>query len=220
MDNATDILATLDAWRENGADRLDPVRFRFLEALARRAAGHGGEARRLLDDKLHKLVEAYRDALATTACKAKTDDAGDAGLPCKPAAGPLAGLVSAIGGQSKALEAVNAARPSLPRRVAHPEPELADYFRGTWNKVRGDRQLRQSLERPPGNAGPLNSDHLAHRALSLMQETSPEYLRQLLTYVDTLSWLERMQAGETGPGKDTPRTSTASPRKKTRARSR
>lgn len=218
MASVRDIEATLHAWRENGADRLDPVRFRFLEALARRANGHGGEARRLLDDKLRKLVEAYRDALASTACKA--DDAGDAGLPHKPAAGPLADLVNAFGGQSKALEAVNATRPSLPRRFAHSEPELADYFRGTWNKVRGDRQLRQSLERPPGNAGPLNSDHLVHRALSLMQETSPEYLRQLLTYVDTLSWLERMQAGETGPGKDAPRTSTASPRKKTRARSR
>ena len=42
----------LDAWREQGADRLDPVRFHFIEALERRAAGHSGEARRILDDRV------------------------------------------------------------------------------------------------------------------------------------------------------------------------
>ena len=49
----------LDAWRERGADRMDPVRFRFMEALERRAAPHAGAARALLDQRLAALLDAY-----------------------------------------------------------------------------------------------------------------------------------------------------------------
>ncbi|WP_310731439.1 DUF2894 domain-containing protein, partial [Burkholderia pseudomultivorans] len=36
--DATAARAQLDAWREQHADRLDPVRFQRLDALERRAA--------------------------------------------------------------------------------------------------------------------------------------------------------------------------------------
>ncbi len=49
----------LDALRERGAHRHDPIRFRYLEALARRAEAHGGDARRLLDDRLHEALADY-----------------------------------------------------------------------------------------------------------------------------------------------------------------
>ena len=45
-----------DALRECGAQRLDPVRFRLAESLARRAGAHAGAARRVLDDKLAVLL--------------------------------------------------------------------------------------------------------------------------------------------------------------------
>ena len=51
--------AMIDAWRERGDHRFDPVRFRFIEALARRAGAHRGDARRILDDKLARLLAAY-----------------------------------------------------------------------------------------------------------------------------------------------------------------
>ncbi|MBA4282225.1 MAG: DUF2894 domain-containing protein, partial [Ralstonia sp.] len=51
--------AALDSWRASGADRLDRLRFCFIEALHRRAAGQTGEARRLLDARLGELVAAY-----------------------------------------------------------------------------------------------------------------------------------------------------------------
>ena len=42
----SEIRATLDAWRDCGADRFDPVRFRLIEAMERRAMAHDGETRR------------------------------------------------------------------------------------------------------------------------------------------------------------------------------
>jgi hypothetical protein len=45
----------------------------------------------------------------------------------------------------------------------------------------------------PKNAGPLNSHHLVHQSLTLMRELSPEYLTQFVSYVETLSWLDRAQ---------------------------
>jgi hypothetical protein len=51
--------AQLDAWRKRGAHRLDPARFRAIEALALRAGRHSGEARRLLDARLSELMAEY-----------------------------------------------------------------------------------------------------------------------------------------------------------------
>jgi hypothetical protein len=53
------IEATLAALRARGGDRRDPVRFRFIEALAQRAANRQGAARRVLEDKLTGLLAAY-----------------------------------------------------------------------------------------------------------------------------------------------------------------
>ncbi|MCI2243051.1 DUF2894 domain-containing protein [Xanthomonas sp. PPL568] len=60
---ATDRLA---AWRTQHAERLDPLRFRFLEALARRTEAQRGKARELLEQKLSALLDAYAAALAAT----------------------------------------------------------------------------------------------------------------------------------------------------------
>lgn len=51
--------ALLDAWREQRADRIDPVRFHRLDALERRAAALDGSARTLLDAQLAALVDDY-----------------------------------------------------------------------------------------------------------------------------------------------------------------
>ncbi|MFJ0616664.1 DUF2894 domain-containing protein, partial [Bordetella bronchiseptica] len=39
-DAARQAQARLDAWRERGGEQADPLRFHYLQALARRAAGH------------------------------------------------------------------------------------------------------------------------------------------------------------------------------------
>lgn len=208
--------AMVAAWRESGADRLDPVRFRFIEALARRSASHGGAARQLLDDKLATLVEAYGVALESATGKAGHAVTEDASR--KPAAGALASLAHYIATHAEPLAGGPEPRASAPPRSARHEPELIDYFRDTWARVSVERQLRQALEWVPENAGPLNSSHLVHRSLSLMHELSPGYLQHFLSYVDAMSWLEQMNTGGMPTDKEVPRA--GGPRKGVRGKAR
>ncbi|PYE22248.1 hypothetical protein C7410_111181 [Paraburkholderia silvatlantica] len=194
---APDARALLDAWRARGADRLDPLRFHFIEALERRAAAHAGEARRLIDARLAQLLDAFAGDLAREASKITHGLGGD-----KPG--------SELG---RLVDSLARAQPSQPATcVRHePDPELVEYFRQTWSRVRAEKQLRQSLDQVPRNAGPLNSSSLVHRALSLMREVSPGYLQQFLAYADALSWLEQLNAsvGVAAPVKEAPRAAAA-----------
>ncbi|MBV8259429.1 MAG: DUF2894 domain-containing protein [Paraburkholderia sp.] len=177
---ARDTCALLDAWRARGADRLDPVRFHLIEALERRAAAHAGEARRLMDARLANLLNAFADDLARATSKI-TRVLGD-----DTARSELGRLVDSLTREEPARPAGN---------VRHePDPELVEYFRKTWSRVRTEKQLRQSLDQVPRNAGRLNSSGLVHRALSLMREVSPGYLQHFLAYADALSWLEQLNA--------------------------
>lgn len=251
---------TLDAWRERGADRLDPVRFRFIDALRRRAAAHGGDARRLLDARLAALIDAYAADLRraesngdacecagapapapasstspapTPAAPSTTTTSPATSSPGEPARGPLAALLDYIGSRERPTasapdetRAAPASSTASGRVALRAEPELLDYFRETWSKLSADSQLRASLEQVPKNAGPLNSSSLVHRSLSLMRELSPEYLRQFLSYVDALSWLQQMNGDEAATGDEAARGAvggggaSASAKKNTRKRSR
>ncbi|KGS80148.1 hypothetical protein X976_4945 [Burkholderia pseudomallei MSHR7500] len=249
---------TLDAWRERGADRLDPVRFRFIDALRRRAAAHGGDARRLLDARLAALIDAYAADLRraesngdacecagapaptpasstspapTPTAPSTTTTSPAASSPAEPARGPLAALLDYIGSRERPTasapdetRAAPASSTASGRVALRAAPELLDYFRETWSKLSADSQLRASLEQVPKNAGPLNSSSLVHRSLSLMRELSPEYLRQFLSYVDALSWLQQMNGDEAATGDEAARGAVggggASAKKNTRKRSR
>jgi hypothetical protein len=206
----------LDGWRDSGADRADPVRFRFIEALARRASGYRGEAGRLLEARVAGLVADYGELLA----RASRVVPSPTPAPTSPSTPPqwpaalagLAALNERLGRHKNptavpATHATNAPAvlaASPAHRAHHAEPELADYFRDTWARVSVDRQLRQSLAGVPENAGPLNTNHLVHRSLSLMREVSPGYLEQFLSYVDALSRLEGMHDISPVPNRETP----------------
>ncbi|KVA05839.1 hypothetical protein WI41_18080 [Burkholderia latens] len=189
-DDATHVRATLDAWRAQGADRLDPVRFHRLDALEKRTAALDGDARALLDARLAMLLDAYADIVARAA------EATDAAQAVRPARSRLGELVAQIARDAQA-----------DRRGI--DPELIDYFRTTWSKVRTEQQYRQSLDQVPRNAGPLNSNSLVHRSLATMRELSPEYLQQFLSYVDALAWLEDLAGGAAQPEKEAPRAKVA-----------
>jgi hypothetical protein len=206
----------LDAWREQNADRLNPLRFHFIEALERRAAAHGGEARRILDDRLSALIEAYADDLEIAV--SKVDAADIASTPCAPARGALGGLIDHITNYAATRDDDLAASDATPQLSIFPKLEALDEFRKTWSEVRTESQVRQSLEQVPTNAGPLNSGSLVHRSLTLMRELSPGYLRQFLSYVDTLSWIEQMSDGGALAAKDGPRAVSA--RKRARGKPR
>ena len=105
----------------------------------------------------------------------------------------LATLVDQLEGNARerdqATRALGLATGDYPRLPALEE------FRRVHAQLRARQQLQASLQPPPAGAGPLNSASLAHRALELMRETSPGYLRHFVDYLDTLSWLQAAQAG-------------------------
>ncbi len=188
-----DARAMLDAWREAGADRVAPVRFQFMDALERRAAAHGGEARKLLDGKLAALIQAYESELDSARDPDSTPNRPAAATP-EP--GPLAALTAYMADPGAD------ARGTTNLRASYPELESLEYFRSVWSRVSADRQVRQSQEQVHKNAGPLNSNQLVHRALSLMREVSPGYLQQFLSYTDALMWLEQVHAALAPPPRE------------------
>ena len=181
-----DLEATLAPLRARAASRVARVRLHLIEALARRAAAQGGEARRLLGERLAGLLGGLHAELA---------DGPQAPDPHAAAPGPLAALVRRPG--RSAPPAAASAHP--PQRTststsAAPlptaEPEALQYFRRTWSRLSADQRLAQSRSALPGNAGPLHSQHLVHRSLMLMREVAPEYLERFISQVDALLWLE------------------------------
>ncbi|WP_438857992.1 DUF2894 domain-containing protein [Achromobacter spanius] len=212
-----DAQAMLDAWREGGADRVDPVRFRFLQAMARRSAGLDGLARKLLDERLAGHLNAYAQLLDADA-DAETDANPDAepsaernapppAEPANDAPSALAGLLAYLADPSLSTPdgEPDWNRDALGLRDAYPDVQMLEYFRAVWSRVSADRQVRQSQQQVHKNAGPLNSNQLVHRALSLMRELSPGYLQQFLSYTDALMWMEQIHAATAPAPKDAAR---------------
>ncbi|CTP91563.1 DUF2894 domain-containing protein [Xanthomonas graminis] len=204
-DNATSASELFGAWRQRHAERLDPLRLRFIEALARRADAHQGEARRLLEQKLSALLDAYAADLARMPAATDADADGDcavaggdsdadADADAAPTASasarsPLGDLLQRFA--SGATHDPHTAANAMPPQSAQQLPAL-DNARRLWTELRSRSQLRQSLQQAPADAGPLNSGVLVHRALALMRSLSPGYLQQFLAYVDALSWLQQL----------------------------
>lgn len=204
--------AVLDAWRASGADRVHPLRFHLIDALDRRAAAYEGAVRQRLDERVAGLIAAYEgELIGAEEAAADADAEADAEAPQDAVSGgPLAELIAYLGSDDS--------RDLLGLRAAYPELPLLDEFRALWSRFSADRQVRQSQERVHKNAGPLNSNQLVHRALTLMREMSPGYLQQFLSYTDALMWMEQMTAAAAPAPKDAPRAGAA--KKSTRAKPR
>ena len=164
----------------------------LMQALARRAATHSGPVRRLLDARLAELSAAQGGAADAVA--APGDAHGDASGDAIPAARATDGP-GPLGWLARELARAHAA-PTPEGLTAPPQRELQvlKRHRATWTRLSAEERLRQALAQVPAQAGPLNSHHLVHRALMLMQATSPEYLQRFVPYVDALLALDQMQA--------------------------
>ncbi len=211
--------ALIDALRARGAARFDPVGLRFLEALARRAPAHRGEAGGVLARRLATALADYaerferaertaRDRLAHAAARFPAAaealrqhcEAGEfaalerllAALEASPGRRPLAELLAHIGQHTLGTTDGHGAT-----AVAGPRGELQSltYFRRTWSKLKLDRQLAHAFAQAPENAGPLNSHFLVLQSLRQMRALSPDYLEQFVSYVDALLWLEQADGG-------------------------
>lgn len=185
QDGLARLQAQLASLRSEGAARLDPVRFHFLDALARRAPGQPAPVRRLLEGKLQVALAEYsrRWAQADKTPAAPVRRPGARTSARKPAT-PLAQLNEYIRTAASAAPGTEGERPE--------ENELASVrrFRLAWSSSRTQDQVEQAATRKPANAGPLNSHVLVLQSLALMQELSPDYLRRFLVQVESLQWLQ------------------------------
>lgn len=156
------------AWRRRGAQRVDPLGFSIIEALARRAADCEGAARQRLDARLAQLLDGFaaRFEAAQAAQRARRN---------APAPHPLAALRERLadgGAGGLELKTVRA-------------------YAGTWTRLRTGQRLAQSLARAPDHAGPLNSHALVLRTLRELQALSPEYLDRFVEYAEALLAIDR-----------------------------
>ncbi|MBL0422903.1 DUF2894 domain-containing protein [Ramlibacter sp. AW1] len=203
----------LEPLRASGGWRVDPVRWRYLEALARRIDEQPSPAvRGLLDQRLQDALQDFTHRVG--AARQQADDtaarlsahgtllarearrlraAGDTrallrllqdAQASSRAGAPLQELNQYI----RQVRATDEADPRSPSQ----RPELASVqrFRQDWTRSRAQAQVERAASRRPANAGPLNSHALVLQSLALMRELSPEYLRHFLLHVESLQWLE------------------------------
>lgn len=210
--------AALAAMRREGAWRVDPAGFHWLEALSRRLPGQPESVRRILQARLEAAVADYTARVA-----AAPPPAGNvrglypAAAPVRPAAAgePLVQL-------NRFIRANRAAAEALPGE-SQAGDELASVrrFRRAWSARRSQQQVAQAALRKPVNAGPLNSHALVLDSLELMRELSPDYLRRFLLHVESLQWLEqaREQAAPQRPaGSKAKPAKPAAPARRSRGR--
>ena len=212
LEVSADREATLAALREAGAERFDPVRFHYLDALARRSQRQPDSVRLLLDDRLaaalahfeQAFVQARDAARATIAREAPRHPQAADELAALFAAGDFNGIERFAVGLKKTdppslAELTRPIEKHLPRDEAgaaapvgaHPELKTVRYFRDTWAKLSVSRQLSHAIDQAPENAGPLNSHYLVLRSLVIMRDISPDYLNRFMSYADTLLCLDR-----------------------------
>lgn len=181
--------AVLAAMRREGAWRIDPAGFHWLEALSRRLSAQPEAVRRILQARLEAAVAEYAVRVAAAA----------------PVAVNVRGLHSFAAGSEPLVQLNRSIRSARPADAAalHGESQQPDElasvrrFRRAWSASRSQQQVAQAALRKPANAGPLNSHALVLDSLELMRELSPDYLRRFLLHVESLQWLE--QAREQAP---------------------
>lgn len=221
QDAENSLLSQHASLRKEGAQRLDPARFHYLDVLSQRMDTAPNEVRRILEGKLKVALADYGERFMQ-AQQAASDElaslsathpalalelhrlfaAGDyarmrrLGAPSafnKPCA-PLAQLnryIQKVKQDGTDHRADSGLGSSL---VSEARAEMASVrrFREAWSKSAAEDQVDQAVVRGPVNAGPLNSHMLVLRSLALMRKLSPDYLRRFLSHVDTLLWLDQV----------------------------
>lgn len=213
----------LQTLRDQGAEQLDPVRFRFLQALARRADTAPAGVRLQLEHKLQagvadlgqrlRQVEQATHNEATRLTRqhpelarelrklvAAGDHQGVRRLAAQGTRPPLCAPLTQLNRHIlNARQHPGADEPTGPAHAsgqAHGPTELksAARFRDTWARIHAEEEVNLAVGRGPENAGPLNSHRLVLKTLGLMRDLSPDYLRRFLSQVDSLLWLEQATA--------------------------
>lgn len=187
-----------------GEARGASMRQRVVQSMQRRAADLQGAAKQNVLARLSALADAAPSPIALAEDR----------IAAPASQGALRTLLDHIAGHSRTPDSLDAGQPPLPRPGV---PALAE-VRQLWSGLRTESQAREALAAEPTDAGPLNSAQLVHRALKLMRETSPGYLRHFLAYADALSWLAEIapEPGKTSvsPTKGRSRSKSKPPRQR------
>lgn len=200
---------TLESLQAQGAPAHDPVRWHYLQTLARRIPTQPPAVQQVLAGRLQAAVAAYAGHARPAVVAAEIACSKPEKLAAPALESPLALLNQAFSPPALAgAELVpNGGPASLPALKS------VQQFGEVWAKVSAEQQVSQALHRAPENAGPLNSHKLMLRSLSLMRTLSPDYLRHFLAQMDALQWLERASAKSAKPSTKLPGAAAKAGRK-------
>ena len=189
-------LARRTAAQEGSVRRLLEVKLeRALASFSERLAQARSAAAELVADtgktqaqaasELQRLFErgdfkGLRHLSATLEAREECAVLAELVLRLEPA---LAGTAGQVPAHHPTARAATVASPTL-------ELKTVRESRATWARMSVDKQLALSMKQGPINAGPINSHMLVLRSLAMMQEISPDYLGRLVSYADTLLFLD------------------------------
>ncbi|MEH6551242.1 MAG: DUF2894 domain-containing protein [Pseudomonadales bacterium] len=209
----------IDAIRKEGRHVFDPVRFEFIESMARRALNQRESVRKRINIRVSQALKDYQADLdlAQTEAQCIIDSVSPDDLPKRETLQCLFQCYDFNGVKKAALSHqkndslrdlckqmnlvdtdLNRDTPwlSLEDKNNRQPGELKSVqrFRESWAKLNSDKLVTRLIKEGPENPGPLNSHSLVIRSLTSMRELSPEYLSRFVSYIDTMLWLEK--AGE------------------------
>ena len=187
-----DALASL---RRAGAQRLDPVRFHYLEVLFGRLPSQPEAVQRVLRAKFDAALAHYQEQLAQAGQTAPDGALTPRQTEAQATHGTgLASLVALNGylhglAQTHTDHGLQGAGQS---GEGHSDMKSVRHFKKAWSRGRAQDQVALAVQQGPDNAGPLNSHRLVLRSLSLMRHLSPDYLQRFLAHTESLLWLDKL----------------------------
>lgn len=113
-------------------------------------------------------------------------------------------LISELNAQHAPISSADKQSGSLPVRTKSrldsksnaPALQSFKHYQSMFEKLALERLLSRVMQEIPENAGPLNPERLLIRAFQALQDISPEYLSQLLSYYESLLTLQAVSSGD------------------------
>jgi hypothetical protein len=204
-------VATLAVLRSAGAQRLDPVRFHYLEVLSGRLHAQPEAVRRILQGRLDAALAHYQDRLRLVQANASSTTPVPQSPGTQEACGTGLARLVALNRDLNRLDLADldpgAPDPGMTVKQ-RTEMKSVRQFKTAWSRNRAQDQVTLAVAQGPDNAGPLNSHNLVLRSMALMRSLSPDYLQRFLSHAESLLWLDQLNLKQ--------RSSEPRPSRKTR----